>query len=190
MSGFFSDMTWSAKAFREIVWPNITQWCGGGTIEQVEGNDESNLDMYAGIDAWQIFTGERAMRGIASRIQYDTGNKNYPYDTFSIRVSRPSSSTEYEKRLAAILSDRGMIWPHLTVQAYLDITKQNIKSVAVVKTKDLYFYVDMLGLKSFVKINNKDGSSGFIAVKWCNLVRDHVQVKIARNLIMCGVSNE
>jgi hypothetical protein len=174
-------MAWSAAAFRSVVWPAISRWCGGGKIEQVEGRDRSMLDMYAGIDAWQVFGEDKAMRGIASRIQFDTGNSKYPYDTFSIRVSRPTCPTEYAKRLAAILSDRGMVWPHLTVQAYLNSAKKAIRSVAVVKTRDLYTFVDARGLESFATIMNKDRSSEFIAVAWDILTGNGVQVKIARS---------
>jgi len=137
----------------------------------------STLDMFAGIDAWQVYENDKAMRGIASRVQYDNGKTAYPYDTFSIRKSRPHSQTEYEKRLAAILSDRGFVYPHLTVQAYLDAMKQCIVSVAVCRTKDLFLYVDMMGVSSFREIPNTDGSSTFIAVKWSQLVSDGVRVK-------------
>jgi hypothetical protein len=60
---------------RTLVGPAISAWCGGGTIQQVEGIEKSILDMSAGIDAWQILQGDQAMRG-------------YPYDTFSIRFLR------------------------------------------------------------------------------------------------------
>jgi len=170
-------MAWSAAAFRQIVWPAIRDWCGGGVIQQVEGKDADTLDIYAGIDAWQVFEDDKAMRGIASRIQYDTKKSGYPYNTFSIRKSRPVSATEYEKRLASVLSDRGLVYPHLTVQAYLDDKKCSVLSVAACRTKDLFLYVDMKGIQSFLEIMNADRSSTFIAVKWSQMIGDGVKVK-------------
>lgn len=174
------DMAWSARAFQTIVWPAISALCGGGQIQQVEGEEGKTLDMYAGIDAWQIMAENRAMRGIASRVQSDTGRRGYPYDTFSIRMTRPTCQTEYEKRVEAITSDRGMIYPHLTVQAYLDETRLHLMSVAVVRTRDLYEFVQTRGLEAFRRIENTDGSSSFIAVSWGLLTSHSVAVKIRR----------
>lgn len=170
-------MSWSALAFQSIVWPAVQKSCGGGTLKQVEGPRANVLDMYAGVDAWQVFEDETAMRGIASRVQYDTGKSGYPYNTFSIRKARSRSQTEYEKRLAAIMSDRGLVYPHLTVQAYLDKLKQSVLSVAVCRTKDLYLYVEKVGIESFREIRNIDGSSTFIAIEWIALKHDGVKVK-------------
>jgi len=178
MRAVLSDMAWSSAAFKSVVWPFVAHWCGGGYIQQVEGDGTDTLDLYAGIDAWQVFDHDKAMRGIASRVQYDCGKAGYPYNTFSIRKSRPNSPTEYEKRLAAILSDRGLVYPHLTAQAYLDADKNALISVAVCRTKDLFMYVDMKGLSTFKEIQNADGSSSFFAVKWSQLINDGVVVKL------------
>lgn len=177
MTAFVDDMTWSAAAFRALVWPIVNVWCGGGEIKQVEGQDANLLDMYAGVDAWQVFVNNKSMRGIASRIQYNTGKAGYPYNTFSIRTARPNSPTEYEKRLECILSNRGLVYPHLTVQAYLDASKQAVQSVAVCRTKDLFLYVDFRGLAMFRQIRNTDGSSTFIVVKWSEMVENGVHIK-------------
>lgn len=160
------DMTWSSSAFEVLVWPAISTCCGGGEIERVEGDDRSKLDIYAGIDAWQYVATDGAMRGIASRVQYDTGKFGYPYNTFTIRWSRPNSKTEYEKRRDAIFGKQGYVWPYFTVQAYLNSTKTDLVSVGVVKTRDLYSFVDLYGTDGFKTVENKDGSSSFKIVSW------------------------
>jgi glycerol dehydrogenase-like iron-containing ADH family enzyme len=51
-------MKWSARLFKEDVWPLIQNDVGGGILMQMEGRTDSALasalDMHAGIDAWQI----------------------------------------------------------------------------------------------------------------------------------------
>lgn len=71
-----------------------------------------DLDMKAGIDAWQLVDNVGA-RGIASRVQFDTKS----WDTFTIRYIRASGAeTEFAKRLRA-LDDAANGWasPHLTM---------------------------------------------------------------------------
>ena len=52
----------SSLHFVEYVWPVIKDSIGGGYIIPVEGVTESNfaknLDVIAGIDAWQIFSND------------------------------------------------------------------------------------------------------------------------------------
>src|SRR5690606_6164676 len=81
------DLSRSAAAFRDIVWPEIKQWCRGGEIIPVESVTESGfasaLDQLAGIDAWQAVE-DIGMRGIASRVQWVAK----PYRSFTIRETR------------------------------------------------------------------------------------------------------
>ena len=119
-----NDINWSSKAFITLVWPTISACCGGGEIVPVEGTDRKMFDIHAGIDAWQYVSSDGAIRGIASRVQYDTGKNGYPYNTFTIRWSRPNCETEYKKRHEAIFGKRGYVWPFLTVQAYLNKVKK------------------------------------------------------------------
>lgn len=157
---FKTDLTTSAKAFEVKVWPKIKRICGGGFLVKVEDEEKKLLDIYAGIDAWQVCEDNRAMRGIASRVQWNT-----IYSTFSIRTSRRFAKTEFEKRLEAITSDRGFLYPHLTVQAYI---VGGIVTAGVVRTKDLFVFASQRRSK-YRDIMNYDMSSTFIAIPWSDL---------------------
>jgi hypothetical protein len=67
------------------------------------------------------------------------------YRTFTIRYKRKSGSeTEFSKRIKAINGDQGFLFPHLTVQAYLDKrgAAKKILGGCVVRTVDLYKYAE------------------------------------------------
>lgn len=104
-----------------LVWPVVRDKCGGGVIIPVETVSDSGfaaqLDMLAGIDAWQQLVDGVAgdvLRGIATRVQFE---RCFP--TFTVRRSLSSGRpTEYDKRRAA-MNGRGYLYPHLTVQAYV-----------------------------------------------------------------------
>lgn len=137
-------MSSSTRAFVEVVWPALTPVLGGESqympIEGIAGHELAHqLDMVAGIDGFQIRHDRLFMRGIATRVQWiRTGSK--PYDTFSIRVSRPSGGiTERDKRLVAVqFRAYGPLFPDLTIQAYLREKTNELLSVGVVKTVDLF----------------------------------------------------
>ena len=120
----------------------IAKRCGGGDIRRVEGTTstemEQNLDMLAGVDAWQVCSARGVMRGIASRVQ------DLDYDTFTIRYKRDSGAeTEYAKRQRAIHDiDGGWLLPHLTVQAYYHHGYEKFRCCAAVRTKELYGYIE------------------------------------------------
>ncbi len=177
---FCHDLQWSSNAFSRIVWPRVAAWCSGGELIVVEDKNSQMLDVCAGIDAWQVIREKSIVRGVATRVQYDTGKPHYPYNTFTIRFSRPQSKTEFEKRTEAILglSADGAIWPFLTIQAYLDADKKSLVSAAVVRTKDLYWYVDSKGVETFAHVANKDGSSTFIVVPWDEMKEANVNVRV------------
>ncbi len=136
------DMNDSSRAFLAVVWPKIRKACSDGDICPVEVLDDSKiaeqLDTLAGIDVWQTKTGI-GVRGIASRVQF--GDK--AWNTFTIRLERQSGiATEYEKRLDAIETGK-FIYPYLTVQAYVTNRRDPVLlSCAVVKTKDLYEFIE------------------------------------------------
>ncbi len=182
MSYISEQLTDSASDFLNIVWPEISMvpLIGGGTLRSVEAVTDQGfakeLDLLAGIDAWQILTQPASsMRGIASRVQWGTA-----HDSFSVRISsRYGQETEFQKRLHAVRNtEEGYIYPHLTVQAYLEVRQGSLLSAAAVRTKDLieaaaflmekrdklHYRPDFYGF-----IDNPDGSS-FIYMRWPYLI--------------------
>jgi hypothetical protein len=139
-----NDMARSSKAFVEFAWPAVEKFCGGGRLEMVESTSAQgfvrDLDVLAGIDAWQLLDGRGYMRGIASRMQADPRD----WRTFTIRRSRTSGArTEFEKRVQAIQEhEHGALYPALTVHGYVATwDKGPLLSAAVVRTADLYSYI-------------------------------------------------
>jgi hypothetical protein len=175
-----ASMTRSASAFQSAVWPVISQHplVGGGEIKPVESvavtSFKDELDMYAGIDAWQIFRDRCAIRGIASRVQWDS-----PYRTFTIRYSKTSGQkTEYAKRLDAIKNEtEGLIYPHLTIQAYFDSKSQKLIAAAAIPTKALILKAEFLLSKNAIKdsgdarfgLRRLDDGTEFIYLSWTYL---------------------
>ena len=183
----FKDMSRSSRCFINTVWPAIAGLCGGGELRPVELSSDDmaeQLDMLAGIDAWQIVK-DTGIRGLAVRVQWCPES----YETFTVRYERRNGAkTEYAKRVEAMVDDRrGWLFPHLTCQAYLT-EREIMLSVAVVRTKDLYLWLDIQPSGWWKPIWNKDGSSSFQPVKWDDLLRDNVQVRILRGALCQSVS--
>jgi hypothetical protein len=182
MSYISEQLTDSASDFLNIVWPEISivPLIGGGALRSVEAVTDrgfaKELDFLAGIDAWQILTQPASsMRGIASRVQWGAA-----HDSFSIRTSsRYGQETEFQKRLHAVRNtEEGYIYPHFTVQAYLEARQGQLISAAAVRTKDLIEAAAFLMDKRdrlrhrpdfYGFIDNPDGSS-FIYMKWPYLI--------------------
>jgi len=134
------DLGDSARAFRDLVWPAVARWCGGGEIVPMEGVADSrfarSVDTLSGVDAWQLCPDRGAMRGIASRVQF--GAKAWP--SFTLRERRASGAeTELAKRLAA-LADPRRCWllPALTVHGYVSARRDGrLLYAAVAYTHEL-----------------------------------------------------
>jgi len=130
----------SASDFVNIVWPVVKELplIGGGQLQPVEASSDAEfaktLDMLAGIDAWQVLS-SRWRCGLASRVQWGQA-----HNTFTVRIALPSGAeTEYHKRIRALgQREQGFLYPHLTVQAYLDQAGGALLSAAVVRTADLF----------------------------------------------------
>lgn len=170
-----TQMRESSQVFNEIVWPAMLDKIGGGEIICVEdwSNDQGvkELDYLAGIDAWQIMPDKKGMRGIAQRAQK---NANYKSFTLRYKTGFGSFDTEYHKRLHAINSDRGMLYPHVTMQAYYDST--GLLSCGAIRTRDLLNYVENnLGNTCMIRTNKDDGAQ-FVTVFWKDLTSDGVEV--------------
>ena len=169
------QMEWSTRMFQNVIWPRMSETCSGGRLVMVESVvDEGftkELDMLAGIDAWQVFDRLHRMRGIASRVQ------KRKFKTFTIRSQvRSGGPTEYHKRLEAIrYAKKGYLLPHLTVQGYVDCEGQ-FSHAGAVRTKDLYAYAEKYWDTLF-EGNNGDGTK-FRAVPWAALLAAKIDVRI------------
>lgn len=162
------DLTRSADAFVRIVWPAISDICGGGELIPVEGVTEEGfahaLDAESGIDGWQHVVGH-GIRGIASRVQW---GKNWR--SFTIRESRTSgSTTELSKRLAMLRDGGDWLLPALTVQAYLNPLTDELNGAGIVRTRDLYKYISEN--RNCVTRTNPDDGNTFVVVFWDDMNR-------------------
>src|SRR5690606_2476766 len=77
---------WSARAFKDLVWPSFA--CEfPGELMPMESVADSHfakiLDMRAGIDAWLLLPKSGPVRGIASRVQPAPPSR--PWNTFTVR---------------------------------------------------------------------------------------------------------
>lgn len=137
------DLSASAKAFQEIVWPQY-QPILGGEIRHVESVSaqgfEKDLDTLAGIDAWQIHRESGQIYGVGSRVQPVTRGippGALPYNTFTIRLERHNGyETEYSKRLHAI--ERGALYPAITIHGYYCASQRTLLSSMSCKTRELF----------------------------------------------------
>lgn len=157
------DLGDSAHDFLRVVWPVIKPWCRGGELKPVEAvapqEFEKQLDTLAGIDAWQVVSGE-GIRGISSRIQWPRRVDAYArmcgprwpaqmsedgdqwWESFTIRKSRSNgATTEWEKRIRA-LDDvaSGFIRPSLIVHAYIQRPRRtgDLLYVCMCRADDLF----------------------------------------------------
>lgn len=156
-------MSQSARDFSDIVWPRASNLplIGGGKIRPVEAvatNDfKDELDLLAGIDAWQIDPGTPMIRGLASRVQWRA-----QHNTFSIRLSLPSGqTTEFEKRRISIANKQhGHLFPYITVQAYLDEPGGRLLSCAAITTENLFEAASRLVDGGALKLNRNPALYG------------------------------
>lgn len=135
-------MSKSSECFFNHVWRVVAPCIGGGELIPVEAVTDDKmrklLDVNAGIDAWWL-RGNGDISGIASRVQYPRDNwHNYPFNTFTIRTALASGNdTELQKRNRALQSNGAVLYPFLTVQAYMDTSHKKVLSVGIMRTVDL-----------------------------------------------------
>lgn len=159
------DLSDSAYDFLRVGWPVIGSWFGGGDLRPVEAVQAEefakDIDVLAGIDAWQIDRNRGGIRGIASRVQWMQAGMP-PYDSFTSRFSRPSGvATEWDKRLLGLKEPfEGWIFPALTAQIYVQEPRRQgpLLYACAMFTIDLYTfardYPNLLDRKS-----NGDGTT-------------------------------
>lgn len=127
------------------------------------------FDQYSGVDAIHIVKGYHhspKMRGVAIRCQY--GNA---WNSFTIRYSRSTgTTTEYIKRREAIYGDGGFWYPYLTIQIYANKLKESNRffSCGIIRTKDIYDYIEENFDKILQKVNPQDGNI-FLVIFWNEL---------------------
>lgn len=166
----------SAADFLDYVWPAICPHLGGGSVEPVEAvtaeGTTRSLDTLAGIDVWHYLDADGGMRGIGSRVQWlhpdnPKWASRWPWCTFTVRSSLPTgNATEYHKRLDAVTGKRGVLYPYLTVQAYVHERRAGpLDAVATVRTEDLIRHIAERGAQEV------PGCTGerFYAVPWSEL---------------------
>lgn len=193
---FRKDLSDSAKAFIDLVWPIIKPHFNNCEIRPVETVTTipfyKELDQYSGIDAW-VLNRKKGMRGLASRVQWPNENWSkkrvsdfltFPWNTFTIRRSRASGVlTEFSKRLFAIKNE--WLYPYFTVQAYVSKrgNKGELLSVAWCRTIDLIYYIkEGIPKEDFtIEKVNKNGSATFYAVLWENFYQIYPLEKWDKN---------
>lgn len=161
----------SSELFMNHVWPEFAGYCGNGRLQLIElvALDTLNLlDWYAGIDAFQIVN-EMGVRGIASRVQWIAPNTKR-WDSFTIRyeLSMSGKPTEYQKRQEARKNGMGFIIPYFTCQAYFS-KEDKLLSAAMIKTEELYAYIDSVGIDSIKSRANPEDGNLFKPVFWDKL---------------------
>ena len=140
-----ADLSNSARDFKDVVWPRISDAVGGGDLIPVESvtvdQFAAELDRIAGIDAWIVQRGTY-MLGVGSRVQW-VATGAVPFNTFTVRMRRPNGvPTEYEKRKAQIATS-GALYPKWTCQAYLEKAESGFLTAAVAATDDVIGAVDL-----------------------------------------------
>lgn len=168
----------SRRDFLSVVWPVIGDDLGGGEIVPVEGEQgylAHTLDVIGGIDAIQILG--FGLRGIQQRTQ--------PYgkcwETFTLnRDTGAGATVEAQKRKWQI--DRrgiGIIYPALTIQAYLSKDHAEFLGAAAIDTEILYGYLwtRKEGDGWYRKQAEDDGAT-FTVVKWDALLKAGRDVRI------------
>lgn len=166
------DLSASAIAFRQCVWPKVKAWCREGEIylaedPAIEGDPVLQFcDQYSGIDAWQILHKNRRVRGIASRVQFGRAFKS-----LTIRFRRTTGAeTEFAKRLFELKNPaNGYVTPGLTIQAYCTQRPSRGQSellhAVMVRTSDLYDYIENNPRAVDTRTNPSDGNI-FKVVWW------------------------
>lgn len=155
------DYKYSVDNFNNLVSPFLEQYLKSKvcTLENVDHPFIETIDRYSGVDAYR-FNEKKGVQLIASRIQM-IKNGYRPFNTFTIRKSRPNNKTEFHKRLLEI--DKDWCYPHLTIQAFINEAETKLLSFGIIYTKELYRVVKE-SVINFKEVLNKDKSSSFIIV--------------------------
>lgn len=130
----------SSEEMQSIVWPEISEYLGGGTLIPQEGDPApvaNLLDKTVGIDYLQHNEANGLVRALATRVQH---YPPYDYRDFTIRFNTVAGGrTEYEKLLRG--AREGLLLPNLTIQAYVDPRNRFLVGALWILTRDLCDYL-------------------------------------------------
>jgi hypothetical protein len=162
-----ADLERSREAFREIVWPEIAAYVGGGALVSLEDRGDDDLDRTGGIDAYERL--ETGIRTIAQRTQFiDDYQKP---QTFTIRCARRHHTlTEFHKRYDAI--NQGFDLPGLVIQAYVHEERRQLMRVGITHGRPFYEYV-FRQVDRWSTRHNSDGSAAFLVIPWVAISKDN-----------------
>lgn len=164
-----NDSIIAIEKIKSVISPNMVK----GKIHSIENSDNEILvllDRKSGIN--YIREDAQGLQGIAARVQFGQA-----YNSFTVRYKRHTGTkTEYEKRIEQI--QNGYFYPFLTLQAYFDNrTDMNLFSLAIVRTIDLYDFID----KHPEYIENKFSDNEFMVIYWAFLKRESYKILILDN---------
>ena len=154
----------SIEDFDRLVRPIAAEKLSGRfvTVEGI-GSDQTSrdLDTNAGIDLW-LFHREKQVLGVANRVQRQEKN----WRTFTIRKERDSGhETEHAKRKKAIENE--MLFPTLTLHAYVTPDGASLFGFAVARTRDLLTMIeDGHCYVRRTRCETNDGLASFYVVEW------------------------
>lgn len=152
---------WSAEYVKKAE-PIIRDILRGGQIIRVEGKAEEvckALDIVCGTDYVYVYPEIHHAWGIACRVQ------KYDYANFTVRRATESGAvTELDKRRYAI-RHRG-IYPHLTMQIFVDDEAKTIRRIGIARTEDIIDAIEH-GLAKTGKVTKDNiGKNQFLFIDW------------------------
>lgn len=169
------DLEKSTHLWQRHVWPLVHRHLGGGDLLRLEGSGEKvayMLDVHAGIDGFQVHK-QNGLRGIAHRAQV----ADKPFNTFTVRIARESGAeTEFYKRVQAIQSNAGWLYPAITIQAYAKTWDGPVWSAGVAYTADVMQCV-VQGICTLRQTHQR-GAATFAAVSWSEMRKHGYRVAI------------
>lgn len=140
-------------------------------VEDVNETLAKRLDTKCGIDYIAAFYENDLHQGVAVRVQ-----KGINWKTFTVRKQLKSGAkTEFDKRKEAI--QKGGIYPYWTLQAYVD--RGTLEGVGVVRTKDLFEYIDSKsdGMRvTGTRKDTKGGQAVFLVCPWQDIANHGYRV--------------
>lgn len=163
-----SDKNW------EIISPTIIKALEATNVidmDDLVSPEDIDADRNCGIDKTMEINGKQVT--MALRIQ----PSNVDWRTFSIRKSTVSGlPTEFYKRRKAIKSGDESKYPKITAQVYI---VNNQISYAIIRTKDLYDFIEQNPELIQTRTNRQDGNK-FVVVYWADLI--HQGFKFVTNM--------